>query len=95
MGLTGLSREYPRAPDRSGREEDYKNFPVFVQRFRSALKNANSEYGISITIPISFWYLQHFDIKRLQESVDSFNIMSYDHGKWDLSTDYGKEHGAS
>ncbi|KAG8427489.1 hypothetical protein J3459_006667 [Metarhizium acridum] len=90
-----LDWEYPRAPDRSGREEDFKNFPVFLRRLRSALKNANSEYGISVTIPISFWHLQHFDIRSMQESVDWFNTMSYDlHGKWDLSTDYGKEHGA-
>ncbi|OAQ59091.1 chitinase [Purpureocillium lilacinum] len=87
--------EYPRAPDRSGRVEDYQNFPKMMSRLRSALKNANTEYGISITIPISYWYLQHFDIKSLQRSVDWFNVMSYDlHGAWDLSTDYGKEHGA-
>lgn len=66
-----------------------------MQRLRQALKKANPEYGVSVTLPISFWYLQHFDIKALQQSVDWFNIMSYDlHGSWDLYTDEGKQSGA-
>lgn len=48
-----------------------------------------------MAIPASFWYLQHFDIVRLQSSVDWFNVMTYDvHGAWDLTTDWGKAHGA-
>lgn len=35
-------------------------------------------------MPASYWYLQHFDLAKHQESVDWFNIMSYDlHGVWD------------
>ena len=30
-----------------------------------------------MTLPTSYWYLQHFDVKSLQESVDWFNFMSY------------------
>ncbi|OIW28356.1 glycoside hydrolase [Coniochaeta ligniaria NRRL 30616] len=87
--------EYPEAPDRSGRGEDYANFPVFIGRLRKALKNANSNWGISITLPASFWYLQHFDIVKLEKDVDWFNVMTYDmHGAWDLTTDWGKVHGA-
>lgn len=40
---------------------------------------------ISLTLPASYWYLQHFDIASLEPLVDWFNIMSYDmHGSWDI-----------
>ncbi|KAL8951478.1 MAG: hypothetical protein Q9222_002555 [Ikaeria aurantiellina] len=36
--------------------------------------------------PEYYWYLQHFDVKGMQNYVDWFNIMSYDiHGVWDSS----------
>jgi GH18 family chitinase len=39
---------------------------------------------ISVRLPASYWYLQHFDIKKLAPSIEFFNIMSYDmHGLWD------------
>ena len=83
------------AEERSGRGTDYVNFPIFINRLRKALKNANSDWGVLVTLPASFWYLQHFDIVQLEEDVDWFNIMSYDmHGSWDLTTDWGKKHGA-
>jgi chitinase len=35
-------------------------------------------------LPASYWYLQHFDIKKLAPHIEFFNIMSYDmHGLWD------------
>lgn len=44
---------------------------------------------VSLTLPASFWYLQHFDISNLQKHVDWFNIMSYDvHGSWDIDSDW-------
>ncbi|KAG8160817.1 hypothetical protein KVR01_009081 [Diaporthe batatas] len=79
-----LDWEYPRADDRGGREEDFKNFVTLSKRLKSALKTT-SRPGYSITVPASFWYLQHFDIKGLEPHVDFFNIMSYDlHGTWDM-----------
>lgn len=30
-----------------------------------------------MTLPTSFWYLQHFDVKSIQDSVDWFNFMTY------------------
>lgn len=48
-----------------------------------------TKYGITITLPTSYWYLQHFDLPELQSSVDSFNIMAYDlHGVWDADSQY-------
>lgn len=43
-----------------------------------------SRYGISLTLPASYWYLQGFDVNAIQNYVDWMNMMSYDiHGVWD------------
>ncbi|KAL4867514.1 hypothetical protein BDV12DRAFT_198207 [Aspergillus spectabilis] len=79
-----LDWEYPVADDRSGRPEDYENFPSFIANLKKALKASGGRDGLTLTLPASFWYLQHFDIVKLQDNVDFFNIMSYDlHGAWD------------
>jgi chitinase len=76
--------EYPEADDRSGRGADYANLPLFLQRVRAALRASGGRDGLSITLPLSFWYLRHFDIIKMQDTVDFYNIMSYDvHGTWD------------
>ncbi|KAK3943074.1 hypothetical protein QBC46DRAFT_447135 [Diplogelasinospora grovesii] len=88
-GFTGvdIDWEYPEAPDRNGRGEDFLNFPSFLARLRSTLNNYN--YGLSITLPSSYWYLQHFDLEALAESVDWFNVMEYDlHGAWDIGNQW-------
>lgn len=44
--------EYPSADDRSGRVEDFANFPSFIANLKAAL--AQSGYsGLSITVPVS------------------------------------------
>ncbi|KAK8131799.1 chitinase [Apiospora sp. TS-2023a] len=85
FGFTGIDIdwEYPGADDRNGRSEDYENFPKFLKNLKTAL-NAYG-YGLSITIPTSYWYLQHFDIAAIEPYIDWFNVMSYDlHGTWDI-----------
>lgn len=73
--------EYPVAEDRGGVPADFANFPIFLAELRAALTGG---LGISITLPASYWYLQHFDLRGLQPHVDWFNVMSYDiHGVWD------------
>ncbi|KFA70057.1 hypothetical protein S40285_09374 [Stachybotrys chlorohalonatus IBT 40285] len=85
-----LDWEYPVAPDRSGRGEDFENFVTFMERLRKRFNDwGMSRKGISLTLPSSYWYLQHFDIKNLERSVDWFNIMSYDiHGSWDIDNEF-------
>ncbi|KAJ5848907.1 CAZyme family GH18 [Penicillium rubens] len=79
-----LDWEYPEADDRSGKPEDYKNFPTFMENLRKALDGTGGRNTLSITLPASYWYLQHFDLKELAKHVSFFNIMSYDmHGIWD------------
>lgn len=67
--------EYPVAPERSGRPADYQNYPVFLRNLRSAFHAAGKNWGVTITMPSSFWYLQHFDIVKLEAVVDWFNMM--------------------
>ncbi|OKP10021.1 Endochitinase [Penicillium subrubescens] len=59
-----LDWEYPEAEDRNGRPEDYKNFPTFMANLKSAL-DSTGRNELSITLPASYWYLQHFDIVKL------------------------------
>ncbi|RMX98024.1 hypothetical protein D0868_10329 [Hortaea werneckii] len=65
--------EYPVAEDRGGKVADYKNFVVFLEELRSGL---GTKYGITATLPISYWYLQHFDVESLLENLDWLNMMS-------------------
>jgi chitinase len=73
-----LNWEYPVAGDRGGIKADKANFVQFLQELRSAF---GSRYGISLTLPASFSYLQGFDVKSIQQHVDWMNLVSYDlHG---------------
>ncbi|GAQ03931.1 hypothetical protein ALT_1252 [Aspergillus lentulus] len=60
------------------------NFPKWMRNLRSQLQSSGKKYRLTLTLPASYWYLQHFDIKRLQESINWFNAMSYSmHSTWD------------
>lgn len=84
-----LDWEYPVADDRGGQKKDFDNFPKFLANLKKSLKSTGGRDGVSITLPASYWYLQHFDIANLQKHVDFFNIMTYDmHGKWDLGSEW-------
>ncbi|KAJ5689373.1 hypothetical protein N7462_003765 [Penicillium macrosclerotiorum] len=75
--------EYSHIGEWLGREEDFQNFPKFLKSLKSTLNKTPGRNGISISIPSSPWYLEHFDMKELSESVDFFNMMTYDlHGTW-------------
>ncbi len=67
--------EYPVAEERSGRPSDYENFPIFMRNLRNAFQRAGKSWGLTLTLPSSFWYMQHFDIVKLQPYVDWFNMM--------------------
>ena len=51
------------------------NFVTWLTRLRSTL---GSKYGLTITIPSSYWYMRHFNVSALIEQVDWFNVMTYD-----------------
>lgn len=78
-----LDWEYPQADDRGGQPADTENYVALAKELKAALGGK----GLSMTLPTSYWYLQHFDVKSLQDSVDWFNFMTYDlHGVWDAQS---------
>ncbi|KAI1827703.1 glycosyl hydrolases family 18-domain-containing protein [Xylaria intraflava] len=80
-----LDWEYPQADDRGGQTADLANYVQLAKE----IKNGIGSKGLSMTLPTSFWYLQHFDVNSLQEYVDWFNFMSYDlHGTWDAASKF-------
>jgi len=66
------------APDRGGIPEDFENYVTLLQRLRQRLNGAGRTYGLSLTLPASYWYLKGFDIIKLEPYVDWFNVMTYD-----------------
>jgi chitinase len=80
------SREYPVAPERSGKPADLANYVSFLKNLKNALGSGGHKYGLTITIPSSFWYMQNFDIVAISKTIDWLNVMSYDlHGKYKSS----------
>jgi chitinase len=65
---------------------DTANYVIFLKELKAA---CGSKYGVSVTIPSSYWYLQGFDVVGMSDYVDTFNFMSYDiHGTWDGNSPY-------
>ncbi|KAM0255869.1 hypothetical protein ACHAQJ_005374 [Trichoderma viride] len=85
--------EYPGAPDRGGTARDYNNFPLLLKAIRDAFdQNRHGHWGISITAPSSYWYLQYFNLEELIKHINFVNLMSYDlHGIWDETSQIGKQ----
>ncbi|KAL4977417.1 glycosyl hydrolases family 18-domain-containing protein [Aspergillus desertorum] len=73
--------EYPAASDRGGKDADTANFVTLLKELKEA---CGDTYGISVTLPSSYWYLKGFDVVSMADYVDWFNFMAYDiHGTWD------------
>ncbi|KAK0630488.1 hypothetical protein B0T17DRAFT_222151 [Bombardia bombarda] len=76
--------EYPVAVERSGIPADYANYVTFLKNMKAAFASSGHKYGLSITVPSSYWYLRNFDIVGIAKTVDFISIMTYDlHGTWD------------
>jgi len=83
---TDIDWEYPGASDRGGVAADTANFVSLCREMQIAF---GSRYGLTVTLPTSYWYLQHFDINSMQQYVSWFNVMAYDlHGTWDSPNVY-------
>lgn len=78
--------EYPAASDRDGVAADTANYVIFLKELKAA---CGTKYGVTVTLPSSYWYLQGFDVVGMAEYVDAFNFMSYDiHDTWDGNSPY-------
>lgn len=47
--------EYPVAPERGGKPADYQNYVSFLKNLRSALGGSGHNYGLTLTLPSSYW----------------------------------------
>ena len=75
-----LDWEYPGADDRGGVPADTQNYVALCKEMSAAF---GSRYQLTVTVPTSYWYLQHFNPADMQESISWFNLMAYDlHGVW-------------
>ena len=73
-----LDCEYPSADDRGG---------IALCKEMSAA--FGTKYSMTVTIPTSYWYLQHFNLSGMQDSISWFNLMAYDlYGVWDAESKY-------
>jgi chitinase len=78
--------EYPSADDRGGETADTQNFVTLLKEMRAYW---GTTYGISATIPSSYWYMRWFNLQDMSAYLDWFNFMSYDiHGVWDSTNKF-------
>lgn len=86
-----LLHRYPGAPDRGGTTGDTANYVKLLQTLRDTFsRSERGSYGITLTIPSSYWYLRWFDLPAMAKYVDWINLMSYDlHGVWDRNNPIG------
>ena len=81
---------------RSGNTQSLLNAPEALKTMRVTFHSsqtfgvrwdqAGHKYGLTITIPSSYWYMQNFDIVAIEKKIDWFNVMTYNpHGTWDSS----------
>lgn len=57
-----LDWEYPAASDRGGSDKDTENYVALVRVIRDIFDASGQAYGITFTIPASYWYLKNFDV---------------------------------
>lgn len=54
---------------------DTANYVTFLKELKAA---CGTKYGVTVTIPSSYWYMKGFDIVSMSSYVDKLNFMSYD-----------------
>lgn len=55
---------------------DIENFVSLFRVLRQTFDASGRKYGLTFTIPSSYWYLRWFDVPGLLESADWVNLMS-------------------
>ncbi|KAJ5356450.1 hypothetical protein N7517_011059 [Penicillium concentricum] len=85
-----LDWEYPGAPDRGGKARDKENYVELLKTLRRTFDASGANYGLTFTVPSSYWYLRWFDLEKMVQYADWVNLMSYDlHGAWDADNPIG------
>lgn len=70
-----LDREYPGAPDRGGKDDDTENMVKLFETLRTSFDKASRDFGLTFTIPASYWYLKYFDLPGLLKYADWTNLV--------------------
>ncbi|RMY97491.1 hypothetical protein D0864_04757 [Hortaea werneckii] len=66
-----INWEYLVPEDHSGNQADSETYVEFLKELRAEL---GTKYGVTASLPVSFWHLQHFDAKNLAKHIDWFNM---------------------
>jgi GH18 family chitinase len=61
-----------------GSTDDYENLPRLLQNIRATLSMTAGRYGLSMTLPVSLPALHNYNLRRLTQHVDYFNLMPVD-----------------
>ena len=70
-------------------KNDTENFSELVKLFRKKLDSIKPGYILTAAIPARGADLWKFNLKKDQEYMDWYNLMTYDfHGNWDNKTDH-------
>lgn len=69
----------PLDPDQGGDPENYEKLPLLMKEIRNAIDESGEEYLLTFALPPTDWELLDFDVEALSESVDWFNLMSFDY----------------
>lgn len=90
MYTTNVFR-YPGAGDRGGNSDDTQNYVLLLKTSRETFySSSHGPYGLTFTIPSSYWYLRWFDVPGMLQYADWTNMMTYDlHGVWDKENPIG------
>ncbi|KAK3186465.1 hypothetical protein K4F52_004766 [Lecanicillium sp. MT-2017a] len=66
---------YPGQSELGGQDQDFDNYPKFIEKLKSNLdKKSRARNGLTVAVPLRRDTLKHFDMAKLQPSVDFFNI---------------------
>ncbi|KAG9063888.1 Endochitinase 1 [Linnemannia hyalina] len=89
-GFDGMDFDWdPSDKLRGGHSNDPENFVAFLKEMREAankekLKEGQERMILSIALPGGPFHGQYFNIPKLAQHVDWFNIMAYNlHGQWE------------
>ncbi|QRW23671.1 chitinase [Rhizoctonia solani] len=78
--------EYPVDDLRGGVPADKANLNSLLKEFRAAIDSSGVAYGLTITTPSSYYYLDTLTLPRFP---NGFNHMTYDlHGVWDKDSKF-------
>ncbi|KAH6880448.1 hypothetical protein B0T10DRAFT_519409 [Thelonectria olida] len=78
FGYDGVNWELPTSKDRGASDQDGENYATLLSELRAAIAAQGLDHVVVFTAPVSRWYLEHFDLKAVESSVDYINLMAYD-----------------